>query len=362
MARRSTRRDFIRGLSAADSLGDALEQAPPESRAGAKSAYAVHISRRAMACEFEIVLNAGQYEGGTELALDALDLVESLESQLSYFRPESELARINRQAGEQPVAVEPRLFELLEFAQEVYRQTQGAFDLTATPLWKAWGFARRQGRLPDAAELAEARRRTGGAMVELDAELKTVRFSQPGVELSLGSIGKGYALDRAAELLDRAGIEDYLLQGGQSSVLARGARLMAAESGEAGGWTVGLGNPLRPGNRLGEVRLRNRALGTSGSAAQFFRHQGRRYSHILDPRTGWPAEGLLSATVLASRATTADALATALFVMGREKALEFCADRPELGAILVCPASKGPGIEIAAAGLADDEFRLAADQ
>ncbi|MDD4268977.1 MAG: FAD:protein FMN transferase [Pirellulales bacterium] len=361
MTRPSTRRDFLRGLSAAEALGEALEQDLPESRPGAKSAYAVHISRRAMACEFEIVLNAGQYGGGTETALDALDLVESLEAQLSYFRPESELARVNRQAGEQPVAVDRRLFELLECAQEVYRQTQGAFDPTATPLWKVWGFARRQGRLPDAEELAEARRNTGGSMVALDAERQTVRFSQSGVELSLGSIGKGYALDRAAELLDRAGIDDYLLQGGQSSVLARGARLMAAESAEAGGWTVGLGNPLRPGKRLGEVRLRNRALGTSGSAAQFFRHQGRRYSHLLDPRTGWPAEGLLSATVLAPRAATADALATALFVMGCEQALEFCGERPGLAAILVCPAATGPGIEIATAGLADDEFRLTAD-
>jgi len=197
-----------------------------------------------------------------------------------------------------------------------------------------------------------------GSLVELDADRRTVRFLKAGVELNLGSIGKGYALDRVAEMLDAAEIDDYLIQGGQSSVTAKGSRLTGSESD---GWLVGLGHPLRPGSRLGYVRLRDRALGTSGSASQFFRHNGRRYSYIVDPRTGQAAEGVLSATVLAPQAARADALATGFFVLGREKAVEFCRSHPELAAILICPASGSPGFEIIKIGVPDEDFLPASE-
>jgi thiamine biosynthesis lipoprotein len=359
MARKGSRRDFLRGASAADAVGDAVDRVLPGedesggARAPSRGCYAVHVSRKAMACEFEAVLNAGQYDAGTEVALDALDLVERLEAQLSYFRPESEVSEINRSAAEEPVCVEERLFLLLSTAAEIHTETDGAFDLTATPLWKAWGFARGEGRVPSEEEVAEALETVGGTLVELDADRRTVRFQKAGVELNLGSIGKGYALDRVAEVMDEAGIGDYLIQGGQSSVRARGSRLTGSDPD---GWLVGLGHPLRPGTRLGHVRLRDRALGTSGSASQFFRHKGRRYSHIVDPRTGQPTEVVLSATVLAPDAARADALATSFFVLGREKAVEFCRKHPELAAILICPASGSPGFELHTIGLSDGEF------
>ena len=190
---------------------------------GEGESYLVRVSRPAMACEFEVCLRAGQYPHGTEAALDALDLVEQLEAQLSVFRADSELARINAAAAAGPVVVEPRLFELLELAMRVGQQSGGAYDITAGPLWEVWGFARRAGAVPRGEQLAEARRHVGSHLIELDAGQKTVRFLDPGVRLNLGSIGKGYAVDRCGQRLLAAGIEDFLVQGGNSSVLAHGA-------------------------------------------------------------------------------------------------------------------------------------------
>jgi thiamine biosynthesis lipoprotein len=307
-----------------------------------------------MACEFEICLNAGQYPQGMEVALEALDLVEQLEDQLSVFRSHSELSRINQAAAREAVEVEPRLFALLELAMQVCAETGGAYDITAGPLWELWGFARRQGAIPGRDRLAEARRHVGGRLVELDSRLKTVRFLESGVRLNLGSIGKGYAIDRAGEKLRQAGICDFLLHAGNSSVLAHGSHEppQAGPAADAAGcWVVGIGDPLHPGQRLREVRLCDRALSTSGTQFQSFRHQGRRYGHILDPRSGWPAQGVLSATVVAPTAALADALSTAFFVLGPEAALDYCRQRPDIAALLVCPAAAGGGLEIHSAGL-----------
>ena len=182
----------------------------------------IHVSRRAMACEFEVRFPAELYPQGTQSALAALDLIEALEEQLSFFRPGSEISRINRLAAEAAVEVAPPLFELLQLAMSLYEQTAGAYDITAAPLWEAWGFARRAGEIPSDAQLAEARSLVGGRLVELDPTRQTVRFRKPGVRINLGSIGKGHALDVCAERLLALGVDDFLLHGGQSSVLAHG--------------------------------------------------------------------------------------------------------------------------------------------
>ena len=367
MTAKSTRRDFLRGKSAANAVTDAMGAALPgsdstlPSEQSASRPYMVHVSRRAMACEFEVTCNAGQYENQTETALDVLDLVESLEDQMSVFRDTSQISRINREAATRPVTVDEWLFDLLERALDLHDRTEGAFDITSAPLWRVWGFARRQGAVPDEKQLALALESVGSRFVKLDRRAKTVRFLKSGVEINLGSIGKGYALDRCDRMLTDAGIDDFLLHGGQSSVLARGSRLAGSDSSSEkspSGWTVGIGHPLRPGRRLAEIRLENRALATSGSAAQFFRHKGRRLGHVLDPRTGQPAQGVLSVTVLGSSAASTDALATAFFVLGPDRALEYCSTRPELAAIFVSPAAQGPGVRISSTGLQEDDLRI----
>jgi thiamine biosynthesis lipoprotein len=371
---KTTRRDFLSGKSAIEALGDAVigrpQALPPPQAAQSGRTYLLHVSRDAMACEFEVLLNAGQYPAGPDAAMAALDLVEQLESQLTVYRDSSEVAAINRRAAATPIAVEPRLFDLLARAVELFHATEGAFDVTAGPLSKVWGFYRRQGRMPDAAEVAEALALVGSDKLELDRDARLIEFRHAEMQLNLGAIGKGYALDRAAAVLVSHGIGDFCLHGGNSSVLARGLRiadcgLQSAESGDVEsqhsalppGWSIALRHPQRPDVRLAEFVLRDQALGTSGSGTQFFHYQGKRYGHILDPRTGWPADKVLSATVIAPTAEQADALSTALFVMGLDAAREFCASRPDIGVLFVVPGTRAGTIELCPLNLADDAWR-----
>ncbi len=343
----------------ADAVGDARPKGNTPNGSQDANAYVLRVGREAMACEFEVRLNAGQYVYGTELALETLDLVNRLEEQLSFFREDSDICRINRTAAAGPVEVEPRLFALLELASQLHHATDGAFDLTATPLWEAWGFARREGSVPDERQIEEALELVGGDLVELDSAKRTVWFRKPGVRLNLGGIGKGYALDCCAEELSDSGVADFLIHGGRSSVLScgcrRGGRDESAETSDSG-WEVGIAHPLRPDRRLGRIRLANQALSTSGSWAQSFLHEGRRYAHIVDPRSGRPAEGILSATAIAPTAAEADALSTAFYVLGPERTAEYCDARAGVAAVFACGVRHHGGMEIQTAGLEDGEL------
>ncbi len=365
MTRRTTRRDFLKGRAAPESPTQPASPSTPRADDGPPGfdrigeSHLLHVSRPAMACQFEAVFNAGQYIQATAAATEALDLVEALEDQLSYFLPTSQIGRLNLVGADLPAEIEPRLFDLLSLAMCIHDATEGAFDITGASLWETWGFARRQGSLPAERDVMEALQSVGSRYVKLDAERRTVQFTRPGIRLNLGSIGKGYALDQAAEVLAKWGVGDFLFHGGQSSVLARGTRAGAGPAdATSGGWIVGVRHPLRPERRLAEIRLCDRALGTSGSAMQFFRHRGRRYAHILDPRTGRPAEGVLSVTVVASSAALADALSTAFFVLGPGPAREYCDRRPDIAALFVSPPSGAGSPEIHAFGFATDDLRL----
>jgi thiamine biosynthesis lipoprotein len=149
------------------------------------------------------------------------------------------------------------------------------------------------------------------------------------MRIDLGAIGKGYALDRAAEVLASSGCEAWAIHGGHSSILARG------DHNQTGGWPIGMGNPLFTQRRLGTVLMRNQAMSTSGSNIQFYRHGGRRFGHILDPRTGWPVEGPLSVTVFAPNAALADALSTAFYVIGEEGARAYCDRSSDVGVVVI---------------------------
>jgi len=355
----TNRRDFLTGRSAARSVESLVEgtsgsldkELAPSSTAG-QATYLLEVGRRAMACDFQVLINAGQYQQAPEYALEALDLIEQLEEQLTIFRDTSEISRLNRMAAERPVKVEPRLYQLLKQSRELYEQTSGAFDVTAGPLARIWGFVRRKGRMPSPEDIALALERVGSQYLRMMDDETSIGFDRAGMEINLGAIGKGYALDRCAEILRAHGINDFLLHGGQSSILAAGNR--AGESG----WLVGLRDPMRPERRIAEIRLRDRAIGTSGTANQFFHHDGRRYGHIVDPRSGWPAERLVGTTVLAATAAEADALATAFFVLGCEAAESFCASRPDLSAILIAPGQRSGELQIHTIRLVDDDWRL----
>ena len=357
MTRKTPRRDFLLGC-----LADVKPQEPAAPQAS--EPCLLRVSRRAMACEFEICLPAAIAGEAAAVAMECLDLVQSLESQLSFFRNDSEISEINRHAADGPVEVEPRLFELLQLAMHFWKETNGAYDITAGPLWEVWGFARRAAAIPTPEQLSEALSRVGGQFVELDAANRTVRFLRRGMQLNLGSIGKGYAVDRCAELMQASGVVDFLVHGGYSSVAARGvaqrplekdacqAKSLTYDDGTA--WSIGVKDPLRDDRRLGQLELHDRALGTSGTQFQSFRHQGRRYGHILDPRSGWPADGVLAATVLAPTAARADALSTAFYVLGPQAALDYCGKCPDISALLFTPAHRPGGWELHHAGPASE--------
>ena len=284
----------------------------------------VKAHRTAMACRFEVTL-ASEDARHLEAARAALDEVDKVEAALTWFRDTSEVSRVNRGAAAGPVAVGPSLLALLSLCRELHAATGGAFDPAATTLSRCWGFLERRPRLPTEEEIEAARARSGLDKVVVDGLSRTVRFAAPGVELNFGAVGKGWALDRVAATLRRRGPPRVLLTAGGSSHRGWG--------GEA--WELA----LRPGGEeLGRLRLHDAALGTSAAGEQHFEAGGKRYGHVLDPRSGWPAEGVRSASAVASEAAVADALSTAFLVAGPELAGPFCAARPGTMALLVTEA------------------------
>ena len=317
------RRNFI-------NRGQALLQPEFEEVAPPPDIALLRASRRAMATLFEVMLPFGMPEGPAAAGA-ALDLIDDLEDQLTVFRPHSEVSKLNDQAPFADVAVEEKLFDLLSFAAVLTRETRGAFDIATGALTKAWGFYQRSGRVPSVAERSAAMERTGVRHVALNASRRTVRYLRPGLEINLGGIGKGYALDRAADLLRQEwNVPSALLHGGTSSVVVIGA-----PPGHPGGWPVALKHPRDESRSIGVVHLRNQALGTSAATYQHFEYNGRKLGHILNPRKAWPAEGVGQVSVVAPTAAEADALSTAFFVMGLDETRIYCQSHPQIGAVIV---------------------------
>lgn len=285
----------------------------------------VTLACRAMATRFEIVLWGGEEAHLRAAGEEALAEIQRLEAQLSLYREESDLHDLNIRAAYEPVPVEPRLFHLLERARDLSAETGGAFDITLAPLLRAWGFVGGSGRMPDEAEITAAREATGMNRVELNAQNFTVRFLKEGVTLDLGAIGKGYAIERAAEIVRECGVGGALLHGGTSTVQAVGAQ----PDGSA--WRIAIRPPHLSNEPLAVIPLQDSALSVSAVWGKSFTQEEIRYGHVLDPRTGRPVQNALLAAVSCSSATDSDALSTALLVLGEP----FLASlRPEVRALV----------------------------
>ncbi len=292
----------------------------------------------AMATRFVIVLHGQNEVTLRAVAEEALGEIKRLETQLSFYQNASELTAINNRAALEPVRVEPGMFRLLLRAQQLWRETEGAFDPTIAPLMTCWGFVRGTGEMPSPAALAEARAAVGMHWVELDERRYTVRFAHPGVKLDLGSIGKGYALEQAVEILREHEIISALIHGGTSTVCALG------HPPDADGWKIAIDAPIAdttlmaaPARPLAVVNLRDESLSVSAVWGKSFTAEGKIFGHVLDPRTAAPVMGsLLSAVVLPS-ATETDALSTALLVLG-DTGLELIQQlRPAARSLVVLP-------------------------
>jgi thiamine biosynthesis lipoprotein len=277
-----------------------------------------------MACRFEVTL-AGEDARHAGAAHAALAEAGRLEDTWTVFRETSLVSDLNRRAADGPVAVDAELFALLARCRDLHAEVEGAFDITSTPLSRCWGFLARDGRVPSAEEIAVARARVGMDAVELDAQRRTVRFRRPGLSLNLGAIGKGAAVDAIAAQLRRAHVRHALVSAGASSIVAVGGR--------GRGWAVDLCS-RSPQARIARVWLRNVSLSTSGAGEQFIEAGGRRYGHLIDPRTGQPADGLRSVTVITADGAAADALSTAFFIGGAELARRYCDAHPGVLALV----------------------------
>jgi thiamine biosynthesis lipoprotein len=282
------------------------------------SAHYIRVHHRAMACRFEVTL-PGEHAANIAAARDGLEEADRLEELLSVFRESSAISQINRGAGSHAVEVSDEVFDLLARCRDLSFATGGAFDISSTPLSRVWGFLQREGRLPSDDEITSARALVGLRHLTLDAGAGTAALDHAGMALNLGAIGKGFTVQAIGAALWRRGVRHALVSAGGSSVIALG--------GPDRGWRADvMGGPER--QRLTSLRLRNAALGTSGAGEQFIEVNGTRYGHVIDPRTGWPASGILSASVVTADAATADALATAFFVGGLDLARRYCDSHP----------------------------------
>ena len=274
----------------------------------------VTVACHAMATRFEIVLHGENPAALRAAGEEALAEVERLEAQLSLFRASSEIAHLNARAAKGPVRVTPGLFALLQQAQKLCEESRGAFDITVAPLVQCWGYEGGDGRFPRPEEVAEARAKVGMALVHLNPADFTVQFALEGVMLNLGAIGKGYAVERAAEVLREAGVTSALVHGGTSTVQALGT-----PPGEAF-WKIAIETPSPvpdpPHTLLATVPLKDEAMSVSAVWGNSFKVAGRTYGHIIDPRTGEPAIGTVLAAVVLPSATETDALSTALLTLG----------------------------------------------
>jgi FAD:protein FMN transferase len=281
----------------------------------------IQVARNAMATRFEIVLHGSDATALRAAAEEALDEIQRLDRKLSAYQPDSEIAHINARATHESVRVSPELFRLLERARDLSQKTSGAFDISVGPLLKLWGFMGSQGSIPDQKELEAARALVGIDKVLLDAEGQSVRFTRPGVLVDLGSIGKGYAIDRAAEILREAGVEGALLHGGTSTSYAIGSPSVesASEHNVTDSWKIAVEYPnSESAEFLTVVELRDAALSVSAVWGKSFTTGGTTYGHVIDPRSGQPTRSAVLGAVSVESATESDALSTALLVLGHE--------------------------------------------
>lgn len=280
----------------------------------------------------------GEDRGKLLAAVDqAFEEVRRLDRMMSNYRAESELSRVNREASRDPVRVSEELFHLLEACQGYFRASEGAFDISVGPLMKIWGFYKGSGRLPHRAEVRGVQSRIGFDKVELDSRSQTVHFKVDGMELDPGGIGKGYAVDRIVDILKTSGTNSALVSAGNSSIYALGA------PPNEKGWKISIRHPRDTARQVDEVVLKDFSLSTSGTSEKFFRAEGKIYSHIMDPRTGFPAQGVLSVSVLAAKTLDSEAWTKPVFINGREWTAKHLRTNPKMKdfRFFLCEDKKG---------------------
>ena len=258
---------------------------------------------------------------------------------MSNYKDDSELSKINKNAASGPTDCNKELAYVIEQSQQYSDITDGAFDITIGPLMKKWGFFKKQGQIPDKGEIESTLQSVSykNIIIEETAKksllkdpitVKTVFFKNAGTEIDLGGIGKGYAVDKAIKVLKQNGINSALIN------FAGNIYTYGTPPGK-NSWVIGLQHPRKSEGLLGTFEIKNKAVSTSGDYEKFFTINGKRYSHIIDPRTGNPVKGIVSVTIVTDSATRADALSTGVFVLGLEKGMDLIEKLSDVEGIII---------------------------
>ena len=281
-----------------------------------------------MGSSFEITVVAEDEDFAKESLAIAKKEIIRIEDLISSWDQKSETSRINRNAGIAAVEVSKELFDLIFRAQQISKLSSGAFDLTFAAIDKLWNFDGRESEMPNPDTLKASVFNIGYQLIELDEESLTVFLPKKGMKIGFGAIGKGYAADRAKQLLVERGVLGGIIN-------ASGDMNTWGTKPDGSSWTIGIVNPMNNKKVFSWFSLEHNAVVTSGDYEKFTQINGRRYSHIIDPRTGIPSQGIVSCTIFAGKAELADAIATAIFVMGVESGLFLIDQLPDIEAILI---------------------------
>jgi thiamine biosynthesis lipoprotein len=292
----------------------------------------VVLSHPAMYTDFEFTIIAKEGSmteaAASSAAQEAFDAIDRLESRISTWRPGTQASRINYEGAKKPVGVAMDLLDLVERSIQYNKDTDGAFDITVGPLVELWRACKKDTRLPTDAELGAARAVVGSDKLIVLHDDHSVGFTKEGMRLDFGGIAKGLAVDEAADVLRNYGVTCALLDGGSSSLLA-----MGAPPGKPG-WIVQLKHPYND-TLLDQATIKDEAVSTSGYLHDFFEVNGKKYGHIIDPRTGMPVQGTMYAMVFGPTGTLTEALSKGFFVNGAAWAKTYCEKHPAVRGIVV---------------------------
>jgi thiamine biosynthesis lipoprotein len=267
---------------------------------------------------------------GRELVNEVMEEYKRIDREMSTYKPDSEISRVNDGAAQMPMQISAELYSMIDRSLQLSVASHGAFDITYDSVGYLYDF--RAHRRPTDEQIEEHLGAVDYRHVVLEPAKSTVRFTQPGVRINLGGIAKGYAVQHAADILRAKGVEHALLNAGGDT------RVIGDRRGQP--WIVGIRHPRLPDEVITRLPIVDEAISTAGDYERFFEEDGKRYHHVINPRTGKPTEGILTVTVIGPDGTMTDGLDTAIFVLGAEEGLKMIAGYPDYEAIIVDSAGK----------------------
>lgn len=281
-----------------------------------------------MGSGFDITVVANDSIEANKYIDTAVAEITRIEKLISSWDANSQTSEINRNAGIKPVKVDAELFQLIERAIGISKLTDGAFDISYASMDKIWKFDGSMTAMPTEEEIAASVSKVGYRNIELDKEKSTVFLKLQGMKIGFGAIGKGYAADKAKDLLIAKGVPSGIIN-------ASGDMNTWGKQANGNQWKVAITNPMDKNKVFALLPISNGAVVTSGNYEKYVTFNGKLYTHIIDPRTGYPSSGIISVTVFAPKAELADALATSVFVMGKEAGLDRINQMPKIECIII---------------------------